>query len=91
LLNPKTINHIHTLLENGFSQRKTAKLADVSVSIVQRIVTGKRSNIGRAKAVFDCFANMVNSECYIPLELRGDVLRRYLDLKHRKDNQLTNS
>jgi hypothetical protein len=72
LLSYETINQIHTLLDNGFSQRKTAKLADVSVSTVQRIANGKRPNIGR----LDCFTTLVNSEHYIPvfpLELHGDL------------------
>jgi hypothetical protein len=82
LLNPKTINKILSLLENGFSWRKTAKLADVSVSTVQRIANGKRSNVGRSSPLL---TSLVNSErCYFPLELRGETLRRYLEVRNKK-------
>jgi hypothetical protein len=91
LLSYETTNKVITLLEHGFSWRKTAQLADVSVSTVQRIANGKRSLTKHSKPVLDCFTALVNSEHYIPLELRGDVLRRYLDVRNQKLANLTNS
>jgi transposase len=85
LLANETINQIHSLLENGFSQRKTATLADVSVSTVQRLV--KRFHAGRTPPVFEHFTVLVNSERYIPPELRGDTLRRYLEVRNQKEKQ----
>jgi hypothetical protein len=90
LLNPHTLHKILLLLKHGFSQQKTADLANVSRSTVQRIK--KRSlkdNIPKpihssGEAVTDCFTVLVNSERYIPLELRGDMLRRYLDVRNQK-------
>jgi hypothetical protein len=78
LLNSEIQNKIHNLLENGFSRRKTAKLADVSVSTVQRIANGKYSPIARSSITAP-----VNSELFT-LDLHGDVLRRYLDMRNQK-------
>jgi hypothetical protein len=89
LLNLETINKIFSLLENGFSWRKTAKLADVSVSTVQRIVHGKRSTTGQ-KPVSESITTLVNSNVRVPLELRGDALRRYIEVRDKKIKQPTN-
>jgi transcriptional regulator with XRE-family HTH domain len=90
LLNSETINQILALLEKGCSQRKTAELADVSVSTVQRIVNGTRSRTDSSSRVFTSLVNS-DSSIRIPLELRGDVLRRYLDIRNQKLDGLSNS
>jgi transposase len=80
LLNSETTNKIHNLLENGFSRRKTAQLADVSVSTVQRIANDKRSNAERLNSS----TALINSQRRNTLDLHGDVLRRYLDMRNQK-------
>jgi transcriptional regulator with XRE-family HTH domain len=89
LLNLETINKILSLLENGFSWRKTAKLADVSVSTVQRIANGKRFSTGQ-KPVSESITALVNSNVRVPIELRGDALRRYIEVRDKKNKQPTN-
>jgi transcriptional regulator with XRE-family HTH domain len=84
LLSLETINNVISLLENGFSRRKTAKLADVSVSTVQRIASGKRSRTGHTSRAFNALVN--SDPIRVPLELRGDTLRRYLDMRNQKRN-----
>jgi DNA invertase Pin-like site-specific DNA recombinase len=80
LLNSETTNKIITLLDNGFSWRKTAQLADVSVSTVQRIANSKRSHIER----LNNSTALINSKRNT-LDLHGDILRRYLDVRHEKE------
>jgi hypothetical protein len=87
LLNYETVNKILNLLENGVSQRKTAESADVSLSTVQRIASRKCSSTGQTRPVLDCFTALVNSEQNIPLELRGDTLRRYNEIHKQKEKE----
>jgi hypothetical protein len=91
LLNKKTIQKVLHLLEQGYSRRQIAELSDISVWSVQKIANGKYSPIKSSKPVTDCFTTPVNSECYIPLELRGHTLRRYLDVRNKKLAELHNS
>jgi hypothetical protein len=85
LLNSETINKILALLEKGFSQRKTAQLADVSVSTIQRIAHGKHSFIKNFEPdVTD--SNTRNS--YTPLNLHGETFRRYLDVRHKVESEI---
>jgi DNA-binding XRE family transcriptional regulator len=95
LLNQNKVHQILLLLKKGFSQQKTAHLANVSRSTVQRVE--KRTLIENSpipthslgESVMDCFNLLVHSEHHIPLELRGDVLCRYLDVRNQKLGNVT--
>jgi transposase len=93
LLNHETIQQVLHLLEQGYSRRQIAELSDISVWSVQKIVNGKHSLIKPSKPVTNGFTSQVNSDSRIriPLELRGDVLRRYLDIRNQKLAGLSNS
>jgi transcriptional regulator with XRE-family HTH domain len=90
------------LLKEGFSQQEIAQRTNVSRSTVQRVEQRTLINNPKNpkpthlsnKSVLDCFNSLVNSESYTPvapLELRGDALRRYLDLRNQRINQLTDA
>jgi hypothetical protein len=91
LLNHETIQKILHLVEQGYSRRQIAELSNVSVWSVPKIANGKRFFIKHSKPILDCFTTPSNSECYIPLELRGDTLQRYLDVRNKKLADPTNS
>jgi hypothetical protein len=81
LLSYETINKILTLLENGFSVRKIAELADVSVWSVQKIANGNRS-LNRSEPVRDHFADSTD------LNLHGQTLWRYLNVRKKVGEQI---
>jgi hypothetical protein len=82
LLTNKIIQKILVLLEKGFSVRKTAELADVSIWSVQKIANGQRS-INRSEPVQDHTADSINN-----LNLHGKTLQRYLVVRKKVEEQI---
>jgi DNA-binding XRE family transcriptional regulator len=88
LLTQNKIQKILLLRRNGFSQQKTAQLANVSRSTIQRIekriLAYSTPNHHTNDSVTNCFAMITDARYRIPLELRGEPLRRYVEVHQRK-------
>jgi DNA-directed RNA polymerase specialized sigma24 family protein len=84
LLANNTINNILLLQEKGFSVRKIAELADVSVSTIQRIANGTRT-LNHSEPVRDD-----NSTDSTALDLHGKTYQRYLTVHDQVESEILN-